>query len=847
MPRRARPVAILLLRVTTNANWRWPVRPDPSTGMLRIRRGSDDQATDRPPDNLSWFESRCMSMPPPDERGEFYRDVFNKVSDAIFVYDPADGVVVDANPAASELTGYARQSLIGNSVAQFSTGTPTEAEQAADELVEQAARRDQQFEWTVNHADGDVLTTEVTLHRTTLDEADRVLAIMRDITERKRREEELRDLAEEYQSLLTNIDDAIFLIDVEEAETDVEFRYGRINTAHESQTGLKTEEIHGKTPREILGDDIGGEVEANYRRCVEQREPIRYEETLPLPKGELIWETKLAPVVVDGEVVRIVGIARNITERVNREETLRRMYEIGAETSSSFEEKVTRLLEIGHEYLDLPYGFFTAIDQDTQEIVHAIGDHELLQPGEKAPFEETYCRKTIESDDLVAMEDARQGLGAADPAYDRFELGCYVGTKVRVGAELYGTFCFGAADSRDQTFTNGEREIVKLLGQWAGYELERAEYEDRLRDLHRVSQELLVAETADEVARIAVEAGRDVFDLPMGACWRYNANSDALRPLAETREAKQTIGKTPTFERGNALVWESFERGEIRTYADVTEHEGQHNRETALRSEVHVPLGEQGVMIFSSTEARAFDGSDIGSLRLLGALVREAMIAAEREETLANRTEALQRQNEQLEEFASLVAHDLRNPLAGAIGSLEMARETTDDEWFDRTEQSLDRMDALVDELLDIARGNREAVDARDLSLTSIVEEAWSYMDTPDATLRVGDDLGRIHADETRLLQLFGNLFRNSVEHVGKDVTVEIGTLPEGEGFYVADDGPGLSDDSRKAVNEYDAVESVTESGLGLMSVVDIVEAHGWDLSVPETDGGARFEVRTDG
>lgn len=786
-------------------------------------------------------------MPPPDERGEFYRDVFDEVSEAIFVYDPTDGVVVDANTAATELTGHARQSLIGNSVAQFSTGTPIEVGQTADETVEQAAERDQQFEWTVTRADGDIRKTEVSLHRTTLDGADRVLAIMEDVTERKRREDELQDLTEEYQSLLTNIDDAIFLIDVEETDTDVEFRFRHLNDAHESQTGLKTEKIRGKSPREVLGDTIWGEVEANYRRCVDKREPVRYEETLPLPKGELILETRLAPVVVDSEVVRIVGIARDITERNKREEMLRHMYEIGAETSLSFDEKVTRLLEIGHEYLDLPYGFFTAIDENTQEIVHAIGEHELLQPGKTAPLDESYCRKTVESDDLVGMEDAREALGAADSAYRRFELSCYIGTKVRVGPELYGTFCFGAADARSQSFTDEERDIVKLLGQWAGYELERAQFEDRLRELHRVSQELLVAETAEEVAQITVEAGPDVFDVPMGAYWEYDAGSDVLRPLAETTQAQQTIGETPTFERGRALGWESFERDEIRTYADVTDHAGTYNRETDLRSEVHVPLGEQGLIIYSSTEAHAFDDSDIESLRVLGAQVREAMNAAEREERLANRTEALQRQNERLEEFASLVAHDLRNPLAGAVGSLEMARETTDSEWFDRTERSLDRMDALVDELLDIARGNREDVNVHDLSLTSIVDEAWSYMDAPTATLCAGDELGRIHADETRLLQLFGNLFRNSVEHVGEDVTVEVGLLPGGEGFYVADDGPGFSDDSRKALSEYDGVDSLTESGLGLLSVTDIVEAHGWDLSVPDTDGGARFEVRTGG
>ncbi|MEF8756810.1 MAG: HAMP domain-containing sensor histidine kinase, partial [Halobacteriales archaeon] len=280
-------------------------------------------------------------------------------------------------------------------------------------------------------------------------------------------------------------------------------------------------------------------------------------------------------------------------------------------------------------------------------------------------------------------------------------------------------------------------------------------------------------------------------------------------------------------------------------YEDVTERSAAYNPETELRLEVHVPLGEYGVIISASTEPRAFDEIDIESLRLLEAIVTEAMTAVKREEHLVERGEALQRQNERLEEFASLVAHDLRNPLAAATGALEIARETNEERFFEWVEESLDRMDELIEELLDIARGARQATDPQPLALRSVVEEAWTYVDAPAATLSVDDDLGDINADETRLLQLFGNLFRNSVEHAGDDVTVTVGRLADDEGFYVADDGPGLSDPVRTDIHEFGEVSSASGTGIGLASVTDIVEAHGWDLSVPDVETGARFEIRT--
>jgi PAS domain S-box-containing protein len=122
-----------------------------------------------------------------------------------------------------------------------------------------------------------------------------------------------------YESIFRSIDDAVFLVDVDQSNGDYTFRFRRNNESHRRQTGLSEDELRGRTPRGLLGDEQGTEVAEKYRQCVEQEELITYEETLELPVGTTHWQTKLTPVVEGDTVTRIVGTARNITERKQRE------------------------------------------------------------------------------------------------------------------------------------------------------------------------------------------------------------------------------------------------------------------------------------------------------------------------------------------------------------------------------------------------------------------------------------------------------------------------------------------------------------------------------------------------
>ncbi|MXR43340.1 GAF domain-containing protein [Halobaculum sp. WSA2] len=361
---------------------------------------------------------------------------------------------------------------------------------------------------------------------------------------------------------------------------------------------------------------------------------------------------------------------------------IRRMYRITADYERSFETKVSDLLELGRAYLGVQAGFLTEISEDEQYIVNASGDHPLLQPGESCPLEKTYCRRTLSHDGSLTVQHAEVEGWENDSAYEQFGLESYIGAKVIVDDEVYGTFCFADTEPREDPFTEPESTFVELMAEWVSYEL--------------------------------------------------------------------------------------FQK---------------------------------------------------------------------------QATERIERQRDQLEEFTRVVSHDLRNPLSVVQGYLNLAEQTGDPEHFERSRNALDRMESLIEDLLVLAREGESIAETESVDVGEIANDCWSFVASEEATLTVEIDR-RITADGSRLQQLFENLFRNAIEHGGDDVTIRVGELSDGSGFFVEDDGPGIPEAERERILDHGYSTAEDGTGFGLTIVTQIADAHGWDVAVTESDGGgARFEI----
>ncbi|QLH83301.1 hybrid sensor histidine kinase/response regulator [Halosimplex pelagicum] len=386
---------------------------------------------------------------------------------------------------------------------------------------------------------------------------------------------------------------------------------------------------------------------------------------------------------------------------------------------------------------------------------------------------------------------------------------------------------------------------------------ERADRERKLERLQRRTSALMHTETAEETARVATEAADAVLEARLSGVFLVDDAGERLEPTAVVDAVNEAFDEVPVYPRDApegsraALVWDVFEAGEPVRIDDVPDDD-RVDEPTPSRSVILYPMGDHGVFVVSAERTHAFSGTDEVLVEILATTLEAALDRTDRRAELRRQRDELERKNERLGEFTSVVSHDLRNPLTVLNGAVDAAEATGDPEQFERCRNAVDRMDAMIENLLELSRHGEAISEPEPVDLARAASRAWGTVETDAERLAVETDL-TVRADPERLARLLENLFGNSVEHgsgdggegdarAGDDLVVRVGDCDGG--FYVEDDGPGVPEDLRGDVFDSGFSTRPDNTGFGLAIVERIAEAHGWSVDVTDGEtGGARFEV----
>jgi signal transduction histidine kinase len=200
-------------------------------------------------------------------------------------------------------------------------------------------------------------------------------------------------------------------------------------------------------------------------------------------------------------------------------------------------------------------------------------------------------------------------------------------------------------------------------------------------------------------------------------------------------------------------------------------------------------------------------------------------------------------------EFVEDASHQLRTPLTALRLRLENLERDVGESGrgdLDGAVDEVDRLSALVESLLGLARSGASAAPAERVDLNGLVRErlaAWSALADERGVRLVGDADGALaaHAAEERVRQVLDNLLENAVEATGENGTVTVLTRRRDPWLElrVRDDGPGLPQEQRRrAFDRFWRGRHGEGSGLGLAIARSLVEADGGEIELADAPGG---------
>ncbi len=242
--------------------------------------------------------------------------IFNAVGEAIFVYNSETSKIIDVNQRMCEMYGYTREEAIGNYSGTFSSGVhPYTVNEAIAKTQAATAGVPQVFDWHARAKDGRLFWVEVSMRLSRIGDDDRLIAVVRDISERKKMEEDRNTAIARFQTLVDSLDALVYVADMETYELLFINKYGK--------------EIWGEITDKICWQTLQAGQSGPCSFCTNDK----LLDANGNPSGTLIWEFQntmtrewyecrdQAIKWTDGRLVRM-EIAINITPRKKAENDL---------------------------------------------------------------------------------------------------------------------------------------------------------------------------------------------------------------------------------------------------------------------------------------------------------------------------------------------------------------------------------------------------------------------------------------------------------------------------------------------------------------------------------------------
>ena len=772
------------------------------------------------------------------ESEQRYRTLFEKANDAIFVENERDDIV-DANERACALLGCSRHELLTMKVPDLQA--PEVRGQVGRVIRERIeAHGSATFETVDLHRSGRRIPVEVTISEISHRGENLVLSVVRDITERKRIEAELRARQE--------------LLDLaQKAARAVAFNWYIGARESENRWSPELEDMYGLEPgtfdgtyqgwKQLVHPDDWPAVKVAINRAHESGD-VAAEYRVIHKDGTVRWLRAKGRMFLDakGQPERMIGFMIDVTDWRDAQEALR----ASEARFRTFADHATDAFFLHDEQL-------TVIDVNRQACA-SLG----------------YRREELIGRDPRDFDADLDGTAIARLA-DRIGAGETVTFETRHRRKDGGVF---PVEIRVRQFQQGARRFHVALARDIS---ERKRTEQRMLAQHTVAQILADAATVDDAMPRLLEAVCECLDWDLGALWRVDREAGVLRCAQVWRRASldaaqfETATRESTFEPGVGLPGRVWVARAPACIPDVV-HEANFVRgsiaaDAGLHAAFAFPIllrGEVlGVIDLLSRDVRQPDQELLDMMVSLGSQIgqfierkraEDALRAAQSEVTHLARVMTMG-------ELTASIAHEVNQPIAAAITDA-----STCVRWLSRTEPDLDEARQAAERTVKDATRAADIItrirrlfkhsgfDAESVNVNDVVEELITLLrrealqSRVSITTALAPDLPLVMGDRVQLQQVLLNLLMNSLEAtkgVGdrREITVT-SRRADGDQVHVAvtDTGVGLPPTGADELFKAFVTTKAGGTGMGLAISRSIIDAHGGRLwAASNADRGATF------
>jgi PAS domain S-box-containing protein len=623
---------------------------------------------------------------------------------------------------------------------------------------------------------------------------------------------ELEQQLQKFNAVMSSVPDFIYMF-------DLSGRFIEVNQPLLDLLQKPFAEVIGKTFFELdYPVDLAAKLQAQIQEVIQTRQLLKDETQFESAFGTGIYEYIFAPIFdPEGAVTMVAGVTRDITELKQAELTLRE-----SETRLRF---MLDASQIGEWDLDLttqPHTAHRSLRHDQ------IFGYQALLPEWSYEIFLTH----VHPDDRDSVNQKFQQTISASTDWN-FE--CRI---IHPDQSLHWIW------ARSSVYCDASGTPTRLLGMVVD-----------ITDRKQVEASLQISE---ERLRLATEAA----DIGM---WFWNLIEDQL---VWTTYCKELFGLDPDTEMSYERFLEALHPDDRdRTHAAV-QQAIDHKQEYAIE---YRTLWGDGSTHWILAKGRAFYNEQGEPIRMMGiaqeitdrkqaevALQSQAQELSQINAQLIQTTALVNQRNQELDQFAHVVSHDLKAPLRAISNLSQWIEEDLADQVPLDTKQNLSllrsrvsRMEGLINGLLTYARIGYQAEPDQQFALNELLLEIVDSLDVPPQfTVQIPPNLPKITTNRLLLSQVFSNLISNAVKHHDRpDGQVQITAQVQADRyeFAVSDNGPGIAPKNHSKV--FDIFQTLTSqdnkesTGIGLAIIKKIIERIGGQIYLKSELGqGATFK-----